>query len=85
LAEPIFFNESICANIAYAKEGGATEEEIIAAAEATNAQEFIGSLPNGYDTNVGEKGTQLLGRQKQCIAIARPMPKDPKILLVLRS
>ena len=80
--EPILFNESIRANIAYGKEGGATEAEIIAAAEAANAQEFISSLPNGYDTNVGERGTQLSGGQKQRIAIARAILKDPRILLL---
>lgn len=82
MAEPIFFNESICANIAYAKEGGATEEEIIAAAQAANAHKFISSLPHGYDTSVGERGTQLSGGQKQRIAIARAILKDPRILLL---
>lgn len=80
--EPILFNETIRSNIAYGKTGGATEEEIIAAAQAANAHNFISSLPQGYDTSVGERGVQLSGGQKQRIAIARAILKDPKILLL---
>ncbi|CAK9179611.1 unnamed protein product [Ilex paraguariensis] len=80
--EPVLFNETIRTNIAYSKQGEATEEEIIAAAKASNAHNFISALPQGYDTSVGERGVQLSGGQKQRIAIARAIMKDPKILLL---
>ncbi|KAG9447576.1 hypothetical protein H6P81_013704 [Aristolochia fimbriata] len=80
--EPVLFNETIRANIAYGKQGEVTEEEVVVAAEAANAHKFICGLPQGYDTNVGERGVQLSGGQKQRIAIARAILKDPKILLL---
>jgi ATP-binding cassette subfamily B (MDR/TAP) protein 1 len=80
--EPVLFNDTIRANIAYGKDGEVTEEELIAAAKASNAHGFISSLPQGYDTTVGERGIQLSGGQKQRVAIARAILKDPKILLL---
>ncbi|BFG14786.1 hypothetical protein CerSpe_010600 [Prunus speciosa] len=80
--EPVLFNDTIRANIAYGKEGNATEAEIIAAAELANAHKFISSLQQGYDTIVGERGIQLSGGQKQRVAIARAIMKAPKILLL---
>ncbi|XP_044969027.1 ABC transporter B family member 4-like [Hordeum vulgare subsp. vulgare] len=80
--EPVLFNDTIRANIAYGKDGEVSEEELIAAAKASNAHDFISSLPQGYETSVGERGIQLSGGQKQRVAIARAILKDPKILLL---
>ena len=80
--EPVLFNDTIRANIAYGKDEEVSEEELIAAAKASNAHEFISSLPQGYETSVGERGIQLSGGQKQRVAIARAILKDPKILLL---
>ncbi|XP_073111688.1 ABC transporter B family member 11 isoform X3 [Elaeis guineensis] len=80
--EPVLFDDTIRANIAYGKGGEATEAEILAAAESANAHQFISALQQGYDTSVGERGVQLSGGQKQRVAIARAIIKDPKILLL---
>ncbi|KAI7745073.1 hypothetical protein M8C21_034039 [Ambrosia artemisiifolia] len=80
--EPVLFNDTIRANIAYGKDGEATESEIIAASELANAHKFISSLHQGYDTMVGERGVQMSGGQKQRVAIARAIVKSPKILLL---
>ncbi|CAN1353022.1 ABC transporter B family member 21 [Linum perenne] len=80
--EPSLFNDTIRANIAYGKEGDATEAEIVSASELANAHVFISGLAQGYDTMVGERGIQLSGGQKQRVAIARAVVKGPKILLL---
>ncbi|KAM0028052.1 putative ABC-type xenobiotic transporter [Helianthus debilis subsp. tardiflorus] len=80
--EPVLFNDTIRANIAYGKDGEATESEIIAASELANAHKFISGLHQGYNTMVGERGVQMSGGQKQRVAIARAIVKSPKILLL---
>ena len=77
----MLFSGSITENISYGKEG-ASKEEIVAAAKMANAHDFVSAFPDGYDTQVGEKGIQLSGGQKQRIAIARAIIRDPKILIL---
>src|SRR6266576_2696037 len=81
LQEPVLFSLSIADNIAYAAPG-ASRDQIVAAAQAANAHEFIERLPQGYGTEVGERGVKLSGGQRQRIALARAFLKDSPILIL---
>ena len=79
--DPILFNDTIFNNIAFGVEG-ATEEEVIAAAKIANAHEFIMEKEEGYQTNIGDRGSKLSGGQRQRISIARAILKNPPILIL---
>jgi ATP-binding cassette subfamily B protein len=81
LQEPFLFFGTIAENIAYGKPD-ASREEIIAAARAAHAHEFILRLPHGYDSLVGERGQGLSGGERQRISIARALLIDPRILIL---
>ncbi|WP_339106952.1 ABC transporter ATP-binding protein/permease [Thioclava sp. GXIMD4216] len=79
--DTVLFNDSVGYNIAYARPQ-ATRDEVIAAAKAARIHDFIESLPEGYDTQVGERGLKLSGGEKQRVGIARTILKNPPILLL---
>jgi subfamily B ATP-binding cassette protein MsbA len=78
----VLFNDTVAANIAYGAMRKASRDEIIAAAEAAHAMQFIRELPNGLDTLIGENGARLSGGQRQRLAIARALLKDAPVLIL---
>jgi subfamily B ATP-binding cassette protein MsbA len=78
----VLFNDTIRANVAYGAMGGASEGEILAAAQAAQAMDFIQAMPQGLDTEIGESGARLSGGQRQRLAIARALLKNAPVLIL---
>ncbi|MGH8634476.1 MAG: ABC transporter ATP-binding protein, partial [Burkholderiales bacterium] len=78
----VLFNDTVAANIAYGAMNGAAERDIVAAAEAAHAMEFIRGMPQGLATLIGENGVKLSGGQRQRLAIARALLKDAPVLVL---
>ncbi|MGD2040883.1 MAG: ABC transporter ATP-binding protein [Anaerolineae bacterium] len=81
LQDTFLFNSTVRDNLLYGKPN-ASDEELVAAAQAAYAHEFIESLPDGYETDIGERGVRLSGGQKQRLSLARAILADPKVLIL---
>jgi subfamily B ATP-binding cassette protein MsbA len=79
--ETILFNDTVFSNIAFGMEN-VSEDAVIAAAKVANAHEFIERMPQGYETNIGDRGTKLSGGQRQRLSIARAVLKNPPIMIL---